>query len=276
MFLKNKKYFYIGISILGIFVMIAVMAPYIVPFSPSEIVDASFSRPNMKHLLGTNDIGQDIFSELIYGTRYSLMTGVCATAIALLIGSPVGILAGWFGGLLDDVLMKITTFFITIPYFPLVIVLAASLKGSLITTSFVLGITSWPGRARILRSQTMKIKSSDYITTIRGMGAGDGYLLVQHVLPELLPMIIYHAILRCKSAILAESSLSFLGLGSAVNKSWGTILYYAQAKNAFLTDAWIWWILPPGIMIVLLVFGMMMIAYGVEGKVNQRLEENDE
>ena len=276
MFLKNKPYFYIGIGIISVFVLIAIFAPWIVPYSPSKIVGDSFTKPCLEHLLGTNDIGQDIFSELIYGTRYSLLTGICATAISLLIGSTIGIISGWFGGVLDDILMKITTFFITIPYFPLVIVLSASLKGSLLTTSFVLGITSWPGMARVLRSQTMKIKSSEYITTIQGMGARDGYLVLKHVLPELVPLIIYHVILRCKSAILSESSLSFLGLGSVVNKSWGSILYYAQAKNAFLTDAWIWWILPPGIMIVLLVFGMMMIEYGVEGTINQRLEEKNE
>ncbi|MCI6005983.1 MAG: ABC transporter permease [Blautia sp.] len=274
--MKNKKFFYIGIIIVSIFVLLAVFAPWIVLYPPSEIVDVSFAKPSIRHLLGTNDIGQDIFSEIIYGTRYSLLVGLCATAVSWLIGSTVGILAGWFGGILDDILMKVTTFFITIPYFPLVIVLSASLKSSLFTTAFVLGVTSWPGMARVLRSQTMKIKSSEYITSIHGMGAGDFYLLTRHVLPEILPLIVYHVILRFKSAILSESSLSFLGLGSAVNKSWGSILYYAQAKNAFLTDAWIWWILPPGLMIVMLVFGLMMIAYGVEGIINQRLEEGNE
>lgn len=258
-----------------LFILLAMLAPWIAPYSPSEIVGSSFSRPSWEHLLGTNDIGQDIFSEVVYGTRYSLMIGLLATLLSWLIGAVVGITAGWFGGVIDDILMKITTFFITIPYFPLVIVLSAFMRGSLFTTAFVLGITSWPGMAKVLRSQTMKIKSSEYITSIQGMGAGNRYLLLHHVLPEILPLMVYHVIMRFKSAILSESSLSFLGLGSAVNKSWGAILYYAQAKNAFLTDAWIWWILPPGIMIILLVFGLMMIAYGLEGSTNQRLEETN-
>ena len=232
-------------------------------------------KPCKEHFLGTNDIGQDIFSEIVYGTRYSLLIGFLAAMLSWLIGSVVGIVSGWFGGTVDDILMKITTFVITIPYFPLVIVLSAFMKGNLCTTAFVLGMTSWPGMARVFRSQTMKIKSSEYITSIQGMGAGNLYLLTHHVLPEILPLMIYNVIMRFKSAILSESSLSFLGLGSAVNKSWGTILYYAQAKNAFLTDAWIWWILPPGIMIILLVFGLMMIAYGMEGRANQRLEEKN-
>ena len=232
-------------------------------------------KPCKEHFLGTNDIGQDIFSEIVYGTRYSLLIGFLAAMLSWLIGSVVGIVSGWFGGTVDDILMKITTFVIAIPYFPLVIVLSAFMKGNLFTTAFVLGITSWPGMARVFRSQTMKIKSSEYITSIQGMGAGNRYLLIHHVLPEILPLMIYNVIMRFKSAILSESSLSFLGLGSAVNKSWGTILYYAQAKNAFLTDAWIWWILPPGIMIILLVFGLMMIAYGMEGRANQRLEEKN-
>lgn len=275
MYLKNKRYFLTGIIIVSLFIILAAVAPWITPYSPSDIVGNSFSKPGAQHLLGTNDIGQDIFSEVIYGTRYSLVIGFLAALLSWLIGSVIGITAGWFGGIVDDILMKITTFFITVPYFPLVIVLSAFMKGNLFTTAFVLGVTSWPGMARVLRSQTMKIKSSEYITSIQGMGAENLYLLLHHVLPEILPLMVYHVIMRFKSAILSESSLSFLGLGSAVNKSWGTILYYAQAKNAFLTDAWIWWILPPGIMIILLVFGLMMIAYGLEGTTNQRLEDTN-
>lgn len=271
--MKNNRFLKIGLVIVGCYLVLAVLAPWVVPYSPEKITGSSFAKPSIEHLLGTNDIGQDIFSELIYGTRYSLMVGFLATMISVGIGSVLGIVSGWFGGVLDDILMKITTFFITIPYFPLVIVLSAFLKGNLMTTAFVLGVTSWPGMARVLRSQTMKIKSSEYITTIQGMGAGDVYLIIHHVLPEILPLMVYHSIMRFRSAILAESSLSFLGLGSPLNKSWGTILYYAQAKNAFLTDAWIWWILPPGIMIIFLTFGLMLIAYGVEGITNRQLEE---
>ena len=134
-------------------------------------------KPCKEHFLGTNDIGQDIFSEIVYGTRYSLLIGFLAAMLSWLIGSVVGIVSGWFGGTVDDILMKITTFVITIPYFPLVIVLSAFMKGNLFTTAFVLGITSWPGMARVFRSQTMKIKSSEYITSIQGMGAGNLYLL---------------------------------------------------------------------------------------------------
>lgn len=269
--MKNKIYFIIGVSGFCIYLLIAVFAPIFAPYSPREITGGSFGKPCIEHFLGTNDIGQDILSEIVFGTRYSMLVGFLSSVISCVIGAGVGIFAGWFGGWRDDVLMKITTFFITIPYFPLVIVLSVFLNGNIMTTAFVLGVTSWPGMARVLRSQTMKIKSSEYITTIQGMGAGDFYLIFHHILPEILSLLIYHMIMRFKSAILSESSLSFLGLGSALNKSWGTILYYAKTKSAFLTDAWIWWILPPGIMIIFLVFCLMMIAYGLEAATNKRL-----
>lgn len=265
-----------GIIIVLFFILLALFAPVIAPYDPKEITGASFMPPGREHWLGTNDIGQDIFSEIVFGTRYSLMVGVMATVISWAIGSTIGILSGWYGGLLDNIFMKITTFFITIPYFPLVIVLSAFLRGNLMTTALVLGVTSWPGMARVLRSQTLQIKGSEYINSIRAMGAKDGYLLLHHVFPEILPLMAYHVIMRFKSAILSESSLSFLGLGSALNKSWGTVLYYAQAKNAFLTKAWVWWVLPPGIMIMLLVFGLMMLAYGLEGISERKVEERYE
>lgn len=271
--MKNRKFFMIGIIIVCMFLLLAFAAPAIVPYDPEEITGASFMAPCREHLLGTNDIGQDIFSEIIFGTRYSLLVGAMATVISWMIGSAVGIISGWYGGIVDHFLMNLTTFVITIPYFPLVIVLSAFLRGSILTTAFVLGVTSWPGMARVLRSKTLQIKECEYINSIRSMGAGNTYLLLHHVLPEILPLMVYHSILRFKSAILSESSLSFLGLGSALNKSWGTILYYAQAKNAFLTNAWMWWVLPPGFMIILLVFGFMMIAYGLEGTANRKLEE---
>lgn len=270
--MKNKKLFITGICILGVFVVAAVFAPVLAPYGKEEIVGPSFQPPGGKYMLGTNDIGQDVLTELLYGTRYSLAIGLLTMIISGTIAVLAGMTAGWCGGWADRVLMNIATFFLTIPYLPFVILLAAFLKGGLLTTSLILGITSWAEMAKVIRSQVMKIKKQEYIQTIQAMGANAQYILSRHIFPELLSFVAYRMILRFKSAILAESSLSFLGLGSTAIKSWGSMLYYAQAKNAFLTESWGWLVLPPGFMIVILVFGLMLIGYSIEGKVNPRME----
>jgi ABC-type dipeptide/oligopeptide/nickel transport system permease subunit len=253
-------------------ILIAIFAPYIAPYNPYTDMDETYLKPSVEHLLGTNDIGQDIFSEILYGTRISLVVGFLSAAISIAIGTIVGMLSGWYGGFIDRLLMKVTACFMTIPFLPTVIIISAFTKPGPLTTSTILGVMSWSGTARIVRSQILGIKNKEYIQTIRAMGAGDFYILTRHILKELLPYLMYRASARVRAGILSESSLSFLGLGSTVVKSWGTIIYYAQAKNALLTDAWVWWILPPGLCIILVSCALMMITYGAEGKANIRLE----
>ena len=268
----NKNIAKIGWSLLLFMIGIAVFAPVLAPYNPYSEMDAIYLKPSADHLLGTNDIGQDIFSELLYGARTSLAIGFLSAAISIVIGSVVGMVSGWYGGKIDLFLMKITAFIMTIPFLPTVIILSAFTKPGPITTSVILGIMSWAGTARIVRSQILSMKGKEYIQTIKAMGASDFYILTRHVLKELLPFLMYRATARVRAGILSESSLSFLGLGSTVVKSWGTIIYYAQAKNALLTDAWIWWILPPGICIIVISCALTMITYGAEGKFDRRLE----
>ena len=270
--MKTKTIGIIGCVIVLIIVFIAIFSDLIAPYDADKIVGPSFQRPSADHLLGTNDIGQDIFSELVVGAKYSLLVGLFSMLISAAIGIIIGLTAGWYGGLVDNVLMKITYFIQMIPYLPLVIVLAALLKGGLWSIVLVMGMTSWPEMARVLRMQTIKVKESDYITSIAAMGAPSIYIIFRHVLRDLLPLVVYRVISRFKSAIIAESSLSFLGLSSSTIKSWGSMLYYAQAKSAFLTDAWLWWVIPPGIMISILSFGFMMVGYSIEGKMDPRLD----
>ena len=268
----NKKIVNIGWGILIVITLIAVFAPWLAPYNPYTDMDIIYLKPSREHLLGTNDIGQDIFSELLYGARTSLVIGFISAAISIIIGSIVGMVSGWYGGRIDRFLMKITAFLMTLPFLPTVIIISAFTKPGPITTSVILGVMSWSGTARIVRSQILNIKNKEYILTIRAMGASDWYILTRHVLKELLPFLMYRASARVRSGILSESSLSFLGLGSPVVKSWGTIIYYAQAKNALLTGAWVWWILPPGICIILISCALTMISYGAEGKMDRRLE----
>ncbi|WP_019849178.1 ABC transporter permease [Desulfitobacterium sp. PCE1] len=270
--MKSKMIGIIGVFLLSFLILIGVFAEQIAPYSPYQQVGANFQKPSSAHILGTNDIGQDIFSELIYGTRNSLLVGALSASVAMMIAVLVGVISGWYGGAADRLLMKITTFFLTIPFLPAVIILAAFTKGSLWSMSIILGLMSWPGVARVLRSATMEIKGSSYIKIIQGMGAGDVYVLTHHVLRELVPLILYRAVTRVKSGILSEASMSFLGLGNPVAKSWGSIIYYAQAKNALLTGAWVWWIIPPGLCICLVSMSLMMITYSLEAKSDVRVE----
>ena len=264
--MRNRIIKNIGIAILIFTVTVALLAPLISPYSPTENnVARPLQRPGEGHVLGTNDIGQDIFSELIYGTRISLLVGSFSALIALVIGTTVGMISGWFGGWIDRLLMKITTFFITIPFIPSVIILSTFTKAGVFNMSIILGVMSWPEVARVLRSQTIKIKSSDYINAIQAMGAGNVYILRRHILRELMPLIMYRGVARMKSGILMEASMSFLGLGNPVAKSWGSMIYYAQAKNALLTGAWVWWVIPPGICICLVCMALMLISYSLEG-----------
>lgn len=270
--MKNKASFRIGILILVIFVLIAVFRTQLAPYSPYEQSGAPFESPSAAHLLGTNDIGQDILSELIYGTRNSLLVGVISAAISLFIGIVMGVTAGWFGGTTDHILSQITTFFMTIPFLPSVIILAAFTDGGIWSMSVILGLLSWAEIAKVLRSTTMQIRESYSIKLLKGMGASDGYIILKHVIPELLPLIAYRAVTRVKSGILSESTMSFLGLGNPVAKSWGSVIYYAQAKNALLTGAWVWWIIPPGLCICLISMALMLVAYSLESRDPMRKE----
>ncbi len=264
---------YIGLALFLLMIALAVLAPWIAPYDPYQPSGYPFLTPSSAHLLGTNDIGQDIFSELIYGTRTSLTIGFLSAGISILIGTFVGMAAGWFGGWVDRILMKVTAFFMTIPFLPAVIILSAFTKPGFLTTSLILGVMSWSGTARIVRSETIAIRRKEYVQTILAMNAGSWYILTRHVCKEILPLILYRAIGRVKAGILAESSLSFLGLGSTVQKSWGTMIYYAQEKNALLTNAWLWWIIPPGLCIALISCALVMMSYYAEEFTDKRLGE---
>lgn len=252
--------------------LIALAAPWIAPHDPFEVTGPAFARPSRHHWLGTNDIGQDIFSELIYGARTSLLIGFFSAFVSMLLGTVVGVCAGWFAGRLDRWLMKITAFFIALPFIPSLIILASFSRPGICSLAVILGLMSWAGIARVIRSESMQMKTNNHVIAIRAMGAGDYYILTCHVMRSLLPVIMYRFGGRVKAAILSESSLAFLGLGSVVNKSWGGIIHYAQSRNALLTGAWVWWIVPAVVCICFVSFALALIAYGLEEGVDRRNE----
>lgn len=262
-----------GVGLLILFLLIAVLAPFISPFNPSERIGEPFMKPNGTFLLGTNDIGQDIFSELLYGTRVSLLIGVIAAFNSIILGCFIGVIAGYFGGKVDSFLMRLVDLVLVIPFLPLMILLAAFIGPSFWNIVLVISLISWASPARVIRSQVLTLKTKGYVEAARSIGTSIRVILTRHILPGVVPIALSQFVLAASHSILIEASLSFLGLGDPFTKSWGTILYYAQARGAFLTDAWIWWILPPGILITTLVIGFAFTGYSLEEILNPRLRK---
>ena len=263
----------VGLTFLILLAATAVFAPWVAPYNPEETSGGPFEAPSRLHLLGTNDIGQDILSELIFGARISLVIGFLAAIVAISIGTAVGTVAGYFGGWVDTVLMRAVDVVLVIPFLPLMILLAAYLGPSFWNIILVIGLLVWARPARVLRSQVLSLRSLEYIDAARALGASAGRILSLHVLPGVISLSLAQFILAASNAILIEASLSFLGLGDPTAKSWGSILYYAQVRSAFLTGAWLWWGLPPGLLITLAVLGFAFTGFALEEVLNPRLRE---
>jgi peptide/nickel transport system permease protein len=251
----------------------AAFAPLVAPFDPTVIAGKPFERPSATHVLGTNDIGQDIFSEIIWGTRVSMSIGILAALIATIIGVTVGVVSAYFRGIPDALLMRLVDVILSLPFLPLMILLAAFLGPSMFTIILVVGVVVWARPSRIIRSQVLSLTGREYITAARGVGAGHLRILSRHLLPGVGGLAIAEFVQAAAGAILIESSLSFLGLGDPIQKSWGSILYYAQARSAFLSGAWVWWVIPPGVAITATVMGFALIAFALERVVNPRLRQ---
>ncbi len=268
--MKNKTG-RIGIILLALIVFTAIFAPWLAPFDPYERVAQPFQHPSASHLLGTNDIGQDILSEMIWGTRISLSIGIIAAAIAITLGTAIGILSGYYRRWLDTILMRFVDVVLVIPFLPLMILLAAYLGPQLTNIIIVISILTWAGPARVIRSQVLSIRELGYVQAARSLGGTDFKIMIRHILPGVMPIALAQFIRAVSTVILIESSLAFLGLGDPTAKSWGTVLYYAQTRGAFLTGAWVWWVLPPGLLITFTVLAFALTGYTLEEILNPRL-----
>ncbi|WP_108664126.1 ABC transporter permease [Euzebya rosea] len=262
---------WVGGAIVVALVLIAVFAPQLAPYDPTERVGVPFSPPGADHLLGTNDVGQDLLSELIHGTRVSLLVGIVAATVAIVIGGTIGTVAGYYPRRLGATLMRGVDVVLILPFLPLLIVLAAYLGRSLITTTLVIGSLIWAGSARVIRAQVLSLRTRDYVLAAKSMGATDRWAIRRHVLPRTALLASGEFVQATASAILLEAALSFLGLGDPLQKSWGSILYWAQVRGAFFGPAWKWWVLPPGLMIMAASLGFALLAFSLEERINPRL-----
>jgi peptide/nickel transport system permease protein len=263
----------IGLGILVVFVAVAVFVPLFIPASELDVTKATgtpFSPPSAEFPLGTDESGRSVLALTLWGARVSLLVGFLATVISVGIGSVVGIVAGHFGRWTDSALMRVTDWFLVIPFLPLAIVLATVLGPSLANIAFVIGITSWPGTARIVRAQALAVTSRPYIERARALGAGDWHLISRHILPNVVPLIFANTVLIVAVAILSETTLAFLGLGDPLRVSWGSMLDAAFTHGAASIGAW-WYLVPPGVCILLVVLAFTMVGQALEAVLNPRL-----
>ncbi len=260
----------IGLVILLAFLMIAVFAPLIAPHDPHQRY-RPMEEPSLVHLLGTNDIGNDILSEIIYGTRVSLFIAFFVSAISMVIGTWVGLVAGYF----DKVgffLMRIVDIFLTIPRLPLIILIASFMPPSIWNLIIIFLIFGWTMTARIIRSEVMKLRTGYYIDATKMLGGSDLYIMLRHILPNVIPLVVVQFIIESIHVILTESGLCFLGLGDPVVRSWGMILYYAfECPIIYTSDVWMWWMLPPGLCIMFTILGLTFVGYTLEVMLNPKL-----
>jgi peptide/nickel transport system permease protein len=264
-----------GLAILLVFSVVALAAPVLANSNGLLVTEATggiLKPPSTQYWLGTDDSGRSILTLLIWGSRISLFIGLFATAISMVIGTLIGLASGHFSGWTGRVLYRLTEWFLVIPFLPLAIVLASVLGPSLLNVAFVIGITSWPGTALLIRSQTLSIEARPFLERARVLGAGHWHQMTRHVLPNVMPMVFANTTLTVAIAILTETTLSFLGLGDPLRVSWGSILDGAFQAGAITTGSW-WYILPPGICVVLVVLAFTLIGRALEEIFNPRLRE---
>lgn len=282
-----------GFVVLIIFVIVAVFAPWLstVP-DPDQYVNFEENRfdddgvaillnplppslspsqyTNLIHPFGTDYKGEDVYSDVLYGTRASLMVGFIATLISIGLGAAIGLAAGYFGRITDEVLMRLTDFFLVLPWFPLMIVLMTVLDQKFIYVIVVIGITSWPSTARIVRSQVLTLKERQFIERAKAIGAGDAHIIKKHILPNTMPLIFANTVLLISIAIFSEAFLDFFGLGDPSVISWGSMLESAYSNGAVAQGAW-WWIIPPGAAIVILILSFSLVGYALDDVLNPKL-----
>ena len=265
----------IGLVLLVAFVAVAVAAPLLADrhelLAATGRGRANLAPPSREFLLGTDEIGRDVFAQLVWGTRVSLYIGLLANVVAVIIGTSLGLIAGYARGRLSSILLGVDDFFLVLPFLPLAVVLAVLLGRSPSVLAVVIGLTSWAGSARLVRAQVLSIRERGYVERARALGGGSWHIVARHVLPGVGPLVIATATLNVAGAILAESTLSFLGFGDRFSPSWGKVLDGAQSSGAITRGAW-WYYLPPGLCIIAVVLAFTMLGRALERLLDPRLD----
>ncbi len=263
----------IGLIIIILLAFTAIFASVIAPYDPYDVTmrDDKGLAPSFSHLLGTSiTTGQDVFSMLVYGTRVSLCVGLITGISIAFLGSVLGVAAGYFGGIVDMILMRIVDVMIVIPTLPLTILITNVFGKSYVVIVLVFVLFGWTGLARTVRSQVLQLKNADYVKAAELSGAKRGYIMMHHILPAVSHLVVMSTALTCAGIMIAEAGLSFIGLGNPTAISWGKMLADAQSGGSMLFGQW-WTIIAPGIGIFLSVFSFMRVGLAIEGILNPKM-----
>lgn len=256
---KKHKLAVVGVFVLLFLMFLAIFAPLLAPYPPNEIIGGFSERPNFSHLLGTDQVGRDILSRVIYGTRVSLLVGFSSVSIGLVIGVTLGLISGYFGGWIDMVIMRIVDVVMSFPYIMLILVFASIVGPGLLNMILILGFLNWPSVARLVRGNVLAVKELDYVKASVVQGYGTIKILLSEILPNTLAPILIYATSGVAWAILDEAALSFLGFGvQPPTASWGNMLEGAQSITVLTSKGWLW--LPPGIAIILTVLSINFVG----------------
>lgn len=265
--MKKNKLAIFGLAVLTVFVLLAILAPLVAPYDPSDIVENETLPPSLRHLFGTDDLGRDIFSRALFGARISLTVGLVAVIIAISIGTLFGAIAGYYGGFIDSAVMRFVDIMLAFPSIFLILAIQVMLTPNIYNVMIVIGLTSWMGVARLVRGEFLRIRELQYVEAARAIGASDLRIIFRHILPNATAPIIVAATLGMAGAILTESALSFLGLGvQPPMPSWGNMLMDSQA---YMRDA-PWMAVIPGLLILITVLSLYFVGEGLREHLNVR------
>jgi peptide/nickel transport system permease protein len=272
---RSNKMGMVGLAILAGFLVMVFLSIISDPgrLDPTIVRDGPrLGTPSLRYPLGTDRDGISVLSLVVEGSRISLFVGLTAALISMVLGTTIGMWAGYKGSVTDGVLMRITDAFLVLPWLAFAIVMAAVIGQSTFMIVIIIGVTSWAGTARLVRAQVLSVKERTYVERSRALGASDYHVISKHVFPNLLPVIFANTILTIAIAILSESGLSFLGLGDGTSKSWGTTIDQAFGAGALSLGAW-WWLMAPSLCIVLIVLAFTMVGFAMDEIINPRVRE---
>jgi peptide/nickel transport system permease protein len=263
----------IGVILIALVLTAAIFAPHLGTVDPQATGEREdiLNAPSTRHWLGTDDLGRDIWSQIIFGSRVSLAIGLITAFVTVVTGTLIGLIAGYYGGVIEEVLVKIVDFFMMLPVLPLMIILAAVLGPSLWNIILVISVVSWPTTARVVRSQVLSIKERPYVEAARCIGAGNARLMFGEIMPNVLPLMFAQAVLMITYAIYDEAILAFLGLGDPTRVSWGSMLHFAFESGVMSRSPW--WIGPPIASIIMLIVGFSLLGTAVTDVITPQYRE---
>ena len=267
--IKQSNIGKVGLAILLLVIFMAILAPFLSRYDPDQQSAASLLSPSSSHWLGTNQVGQDIWSQLLYGARTSLLVGFGVGTLSLMLSILFGVSAALIGGLYDKIIMRIVDAFIVIPMVVVVILVAAYIRPSLPILILLLSVLSWQGGARVIRAQALSLRESGHVNASRTFGASRFYIAWRHIVPDLGPILLVEFIYGVRRAVFMEAGLAFLGIGDPMLVSWGMMMRDAM-KFSYL-NVWQWWLVPAGVALSLTIVGLTFISHATESVLDPRL-----